>query len=516
MVALYVLVLVIWLTLFVHAIYSLRLLLYAWEKPERLRERGVPASLLPPGLSFTLLIPARHEEDVISETIQCIADLDYPQDLFEVIVICEHTDRGTIRAATDRIRRLSSPRVQVVTFDDGPVNKPHGLNKGLAVAQGDVVAVFDAEDDVQPGLLRVVNTIMLNEGADVVQGGVQLMNHESRWFSALNCLEYFFWFGSRLHHDASAGAVPLGGNTVFVKRSVLQQAGGWDDHCLTEDAELGMRLSVLGHGVRVFYDPELATREETPTTVQALIRQRTRWHQGFLQILKKGDWLRLPGLRRKLTALHTLGYPFANAFAALLWPVAVIMIVFVKLPDPVAMATLLPLYALALQCVAWVVGYSHFTKLYNLRLRPSRVVVMVLGFVPYALLLALSSIRAVWRELTGQRGWEKTEHTGAHRSRLTNGRLGLPEAILVGPPEWLLVQKTQHTGAQQRRVTRGLLGPPEMALVEPPESLSVPNPEHNGAHRSCVLADRLGLPEVALVEPPAPFSTLPRSSEPDG
>ena len=65
-----------------------------------------------------------------------------------------------------------------------------------------MVTIFDAEDEPHPDIFNVVNTVMLREEAQVVQCGVQLMNYADRWFSALNVLEYFFWFKSRMHYHA--------------------------------------------------------------------------------------------------------------------------------------------------------------------------------------------------------------------------------------------------------------------------------------------------------------------------
>jgi glycosyltransferase XagB len=424
--ALGVVFLLISVGLFGQAIYSNLLLVYAWDKPGRVEGRGGPEALLPPRLRFTLLLPARHEEQVIAQTIQQVVRIDYPPDLMEIIVVCERNDRGTLRAARRGIRSVSSPsspRLRLATFSDGPINKPHGLNKALRIATGDVVGVFDAEDDVQPGILHKVNTILLQEPVDVVQGAVQLMNHESTWFSALNCVEYFLWFNSRLHHDALAGALPLAGNTVFVRRSFLTKVGGWDDRCLTEDADLGFRLSALGARLRVFSGPELATREETPLTVGAFVRQRTRWHQGFLQVLKKGDWLKMPSPKTKFLALNTLTQPFTGSLASLLWPVAAVMAFLVKMPIQIVLITYLPLYAFFITILTQIVGYRLFTEEFGLRFRFSRAALMTVAFVPYTWLLAVASVRAIIRELRGIKGWEKTEHVGSHRVPSPGGRI---------------------------------------------------------------------------------------------
>ena len=111
----------------------------------------------------------------------------------------------------------------MVVFHDKPINKPHGLNAALPKAKHDVVTIFDAEDDIHPDIFNVVNTVMESEHVKVVQAGVQLMNFDSSWYSALNVLEYFFWFKSRLHYHARLGAIPLGGNTVFFDRELLEE-----------------------------------------------------------------------------------------------------------------------------------------------------------------------------------------------------------------------------------------------------------------------------------------------------
>ena len=141
---------------------------------------------------------------------------------------------------------------------------------------------------MHPRLLRQVAGALHRSGAHVVQGGVQLVNFQSSWYSLRNCLEYFFWFRSRLHLHADRHFIPLGGNTVFVRTDLLVAVGGWDERCLAEDCELGVRLSSLGATVDVAYDPMLVTREETPGTLRGLLKQRTRWNQGFLQVLAQG------------------------------------------------------------------------------------------------------------------------------------------------------------------------------------------------------------------------------------
>jgi cellulose synthase/poly-beta-1,6-N-acetylglucosamine synthase-like glycosyltransferase len=255
------------------------------------------------------------------------------------------------------------------------------------------------------------------EKVGIVQGGVQLMNMRDHWFSLHNCLEYYFWFKSRLHFHARHGIIPLGGNTVFVRRELLDRVGGWDEGCLTEDADIGVRLSALGEPVRVAYDADLVTREETPPTTAAFLRQRTRWHQGFLQVLRKGDWLRLPGWRQRVLALYTFSYPAFQVPLIVLWPIAILGGLLLNTPIAVAMVTYAPMYVLFLQFLTTLVGARLFTREYGLRLPLRTLAVLVVTFLPYQWMLGLASARAVYRELEIREDWEKTAHVGAHRVR---------------------------------------------------------------------------------------------------
>lgn len=281
----------------IHGLISLYWLLFAWQDNNQISQEKTPHDFEPPTLSFTALIPARHEERVIGDTILAVAAMDYPVSLSEILVVIRQDDQATLAAAERTITQHHLRHCRIVTFADAPINKPHALNIGLQQARHQVVAVFDAEDQPHPRIYQIVNTLMQRHHLDVLQSGVQLMNHRSHWFATLNVLEYFFWFKSTMHYFAKQRVIPLGGNTVFFRRDQLQRLGGWDEQCLTEDAEIGFRLSVAGAKIGVNYDEATVTREETPHSVTHFIKQRTRWNQGFLEILRKGTWRQLASWR---------------------------------------------------------------------------------------------------------------------------------------------------------------------------------------------------------------------------
>jgi glycosyltransferase XagB len=420
------------LLLTIQGLLTIWYMIFAWENAEEIDRNISPTTYIDPVYSFTAIIPARHEADVIGHTIRSVASIDYPDDKKETLIVTRYDDKETIKEAEAAIKESGKTNVRLILFYDDIINKPHALNTGLAHASNDVVVVFDAEDEPHQDIYHIVNTVMSRDQADVVQSGVQLMNFRSHWFAALNVLEYFFWFKSSLHFFAKKGFVPLGGNTVFIKRRWLDGIDGWDESCLTEDADIGIRLSSVHANIRVIYDPQHTTKEETPHNTTSFIRQRTRWNQGFLQVLWKGDWARLPKLSQKLFALYVLSWPVAQAMLFFYVPFSIYMVLQLRLPVGFALIASLPFYIVLTQLVIYMVGLFEFTRDYNLRFPLMGPMMIVVTFIPFQILLGISTFRAVGRLLLNNVSWEKTIHINAHRETLAIEEVHIPYLGLAG------------------------------------------------------------------------------------
>jgi len=256
---------------------------------------------------------------------------------------------------------------------------------------------------------------MIEQGADVVQSGVQIMNYKSRWFSALNILEYFFWFKSVLHFFAQQGLVPLGGNTVFMKRPWVEKVGGWDESILTEDADMGIRLSIAGASMKVLYDERTVTKEEAPITIYEFIKQRTRWNQGFLQIAMKLQSYGFVNNKQKLICLYILGWHIIQSFFILYAFFSLFLAFFISLPPVVVLLSIVPLFLLFMQQIFSMVALFEFEQKYGFKPSVKTVAALVITTYPYYLLLGISSLRALIRILSHDSSWEKTTHINEHR-----------------------------------------------------------------------------------------------------
>lgn len=253
----------------------------------RLAALAVPAPPGPPPLpeedlpTVTVLVPLFREVAVVPDLVAALGRLDYPARLLEVLILVEEADPETAAAARAHVPRCSGWQVVVVPRG-APQTKPRACNLGLALAQGEVVVVFDGEDRPEPGQARLAAAALAADPRlAVVQArlGCDHAGAGSPLVARLWALEYAALFGLVLPALARLG-LPflLGGTSNWFRASALRAAGGWDAHNVTEDADLGVRLARLGWRSSTI---DSTTWEEAPVRVGAWLRQRARWFKGF-------------------------------------------------------------------------------------------------------------------------------------------------------------------------------------------------------------------------------------------
>jgi hypothetical protein len=94
------------------------------------------------------------------------------------------------------------------------------------------------------------------------------------------------------------------------------------------------------------------------------------------------------------------------------------------------------LYAFLFQFLTTILGVFMFTKEYNLKFSFLKLPAVAITYIPYQVLLGISAVRAVYRELCQKTNWEKTNHLGAHRLQ----KMASSENSLIRPVEGTLSQ----------------------------------------------------------------------------
>jgi len=398
------------------AILSLWQMIYGWLNPKKINLNKMPKHIYPPLTFFSIIVPARHEENVIADTLRQIIKQSYSKNYFEIIIPMSKDDIDTILEVEKIQRNNLNVNIKKVIFYDGPINKPHGLNIALNEAKGDYIVIFDAEDHIHPYLLNGINSLIIEEKRQIIQTGVSLVNWKSNWFSIHPVLEYYYWFNSRLHWYRDKGIIPLAGVGIFIPKEILLKVKGWDEKCLTEDAKLGINCSIKNYPVRLLVDEEYSIQEEVPIKLDAFIKQRTRWIQGFLQILVSKIWKNLD-YKKQFYFFTLFLFPIFQLFIYI-WSI-ISLFLFNNQSILITLISFLPLIILLFQIFIQFSGILEISaKRKQLHYAIYLIPMFVLTYFPYQIILFYSTVRAIVRMVTGNIYWEKTTHFNTNRKIL--------------------------------------------------------------------------------------------------
>ena len=248
-------------------------------KPER-PQPPAPGARLP---VYTILIPLYQESAVVDGLFTAISALNYPHEKLDIKLLLEAGDTHTI----DAVKRLrAGPHWEIIiTAPIGPATKPKALNAGLARARGELVTIYDAEDRPHPDqLLHAAHAFASDSTGNLgcVQAPLGYYNAQTNGLTRQFALEYAAHFHVLLPAMTRLGlAFPLGGTSNHFRRRALGEVSGWDPYNVTEDADLGYRLSAGGWRLGVITPP---TMEEAISRLRPWRRQRSRWLKGYSDI----------------------------------------------------------------------------------------------------------------------------------------------------------------------------------------------------------------------------------------
>ena len=228
----------------------------------------------------SVLVPLFKETEIAQHLIARLSRLTYPKPLLDVVLVLEENDHLTREAIAGCTLQ---PWIRVVEVPEGvPKTKPRAMNYALDFCDGEIVGIWDAEDAPDPDQIdRVVERFaQVPEDVVCLQGILDYYNSQQNWLARCFTVEYAAWFRLMLPGMARLGlAIPLGGTTLFFRREVLEELGGWDAHNVTEDADLGFRLARHGYRTEMI---ATTTGEEANCRFWPWVRQRSRWLKGYM------------------------------------------------------------------------------------------------------------------------------------------------------------------------------------------------------------------------------------------
>ncbi|MBV9061860.1 MAG: glycosyltransferase [Alphaproteobacteria bacterium] len=252
----------------------------------RMERRTVPATIprQPPRVSIHVPIYSEPPEMVI-ETLNALAGLDYEN--FEVIVLDNNTLDPAVWRPVEAHCETLRPDFRFFHLDGVMGFKAGALNEALARTDpaAEFIAVIDSDYQVEPFWLRRSLPYFTSPEVALVQAPQDYRDSAKSTFKSMCYEEYRGFFHIGMVERNENDAIIQHGTMTVVRRSALEQVGGWSTWCITEDTELGLKLFEAGYGAA--YIAESMGKGLTPDTLSAFMTQRYRWVYGAMQIMKR-------------------------------------------------------------------------------------------------------------------------------------------------------------------------------------------------------------------------------------
>lgn len=252
---------------------------------------------------FSLIIPARNEAQVLPATINSLFEMDYPTELYEVIIVNDGSTDATERIV--REAQVTYPNLRLINIPREKSGRGKGaaLNtafadflltwRGLEIEPRHrwIIGVFDSDAVPRRDVLKAVSTEFKNPKVGGVQTMVRIINRKRSFLAKLQDIEFIaFSHVMQFSRNSFGGSVALGGNGQFIRATALDTVARkslqeyWNENSLTEDLEIGVHL--LSEEWENRYAGTTVVNQEGVENLTSLIDQRTRWAWGSLQAIR--------------------------------------------------------------------------------------------------------------------------------------------------------------------------------------------------------------------------------------
>jgi cellulose synthase/poly-beta-1,6-N-acetylglucosamine synthase-like glycosyltransferase/exo-beta-1,3-glucanase (GH17 family) len=246
------------------------------------------------GPKVSIHVPCYNEPPhMVIETMDALARLNY--DNFEVLIIDNNTKDDAVWKPLEAHCATLGPRFRFFHLANWPGFKAGALNFALRESAPDteIIAVIDSDYTVDPDWLSAMVPHFGNPKVGLVQSPQDYRDWKGDLFKTMCNWEYAGFFNIGMITRNERNAIIQHGTMTMMRRTALEQAGGWAEWCITEDADLG--LTMFEQGWEALYAPDSFGRGFIPDSFSAYKTQRHRWAYGAVQIMKHHWRNFLPG-----------------------------------------------------------------------------------------------------------------------------------------------------------------------------------------------------------------------------
>jgi cellulose synthase/poly-beta-1,6-N-acetylglucosamine synthase-like glycosyltransferase len=250
--------------------------------------RALPAWELPqnfsPQTKVSVIVPARNEEENMLACLESLAAQNYPAELFEIIVVDDHSTDGTARLVSVFSEKNKNVKLlclaDFVEENETQSFKKKAIETAITQAEGELIATIDADCEVPVDWLRLMVSFFQGSGKKFIAAPVNF-HHEESLLERFQSLDFIGMMG------VTGAGIHLGwmnmcnGANLAYSKSAFQEVGGFSgiDHLASGDDILLMQKMAEHFPGRVGFlkNPKATVLTRAKPSVKSFFSQRLRW-----------------------------------------------------------------------------------------------------------------------------------------------------------------------------------------------------------------------------------------------
>ncbi len=261
------------------------ILLYYYRKTQnnKIKEPELPKELP----MVTIQLPLYNEYFVVERLIRSVCNIKYPKEKLEIQVLDDSTDESQelCKSLVEEYKKKGF-NIKYIHRTDRTGYKAGALKHGLEIAEGDFVAIFDADFVPNENFLLKTVPYFSNPQIGMVQTRWEHLNEEYSYLTRAQALALDGHFVLEQQVRNKAGFfINFNGTAGIWRKSAIIDAGNWEPDTLTEDLDLSYRAQLRGW--KFVYLNDVTSPAELPADINALKTQQFRWTKGAVETAKK-------------------------------------------------------------------------------------------------------------------------------------------------------------------------------------------------------------------------------------
>lgn len=240
--------------------------------------------------SVTFVVPTKNEEEYISETIRRFAQVDYPAEKLEVILVNDGSTDGTLpvmwKVADEICDKVA--RIEIVEWDKSK-GKRHGMAIGARKAMNDIIIFVDSDSFLERDCVKHLTKYFSDPEVGAVSGHTDVYNRDTNLLTQMQALRYYVSFKIYKAAESVFGSVTCcpGCCSAYRREYLMRFLDEWlEQKFLGEECTFGDDRSLTNYMIRNYravYSERAKAYTVVPDTLKKYMLQQQRWKKSWLR-----------------------------------------------------------------------------------------------------------------------------------------------------------------------------------------------------------------------------------------